>query len=637
MLQAIRQRTWLLFGIVIILVLPFALFGVGRFAGGGGEQYVAKVNDSEISERTYRQEFQQYKQRLRQQFGEALSDEYFERASFKRQFLEQLIDERLLRQVAADTGFAVPDSRVASEISKVQAFRSNGTFDRQRYRQLLSRQGLTPESFEQRLRQDLTVQEVRSSVRSSAAVTAAEVREFIRLRDQQRRFDAVLVRAEEFEDQVSVSDEEVEQHYNDHSDRYMRPERVRIRYVELSADMLADEVEVTEETLRSRYEENKSRYTLEEERQASHILIEVPEDAAEERVSQARQRAAELAERARSGEAEFTQLAQEHSQDTGTAADGGDLGWISRDVMGEAFEKALFDLEPGQVSDPVRTDFGFHVIKLRDVRPGEVEPFEAVREEIAEGYRQSEAERLYLEQADRLVNLSYENPMTLEPAAAQLGLEIQEAGPFSREGGEQGVATNSDVVEKAFSPQVLEERMNSDLVELGPNHAAVIRVNEHIPAEAKPLEEVADEIRSTLVDERTRELARKEADELVERLRGGETTLTEIASERGAEVQNLGFVGRDASEPDAQVVQGVFELPKPDGEGPAFARVSSQGNRFAVVALHETKPGNPQDVEAERLTRIRQRLASAYARGELTSFIDALREDAEIEIKQERL
>lgn len=636
MLQAIRDNTkgWIAGFIVFLLAIPFALWGVGNYFSAQVETWVATVNGEEISQAEYQQQLGNYRQRMRAMMGQNFDPSIFEEPEFRRRFLDNLVREEVLVQATSEAGYTVPAQRVAQEIAGYQAFQVNGQFNPEQYRRALQRIGMSIDQFENRVREGLKAQVVPGALRQTELVTESEIDMLVRLQDQKRSFDYFVIDPSEFRDEVSVGDEEIQSYYEENGQEFMTPEQVRIRYVELDASGLADTIEVDEGTLRNWFEDNRSSYLTAEQRLTSHILIEVPDNAGQSEIESARETAQEAAERVRGGEP-FADVAAELSDDAGSAQVGGDLGWVERGQMADAFEQALFSLEEGEVSDPVQTGYGFHVIKLRDVQESQGKTFAEARDEVARDYQESEAERLYLEQADRLVDLTYENPGSLEPAAEALDLEIQTAGPFTEQGG-SGIAAQDNIVEAAFSDLVLRDRVNSDPLELGPNHIAVIRVAEHMEPRQLPLEEVRNRIQETLMAQKTREAAASRAESLVEALQAGEGNMAAVAARAGQEPVSAEFAARNAEGHPAALLGEVFRLAAPESP-PAYHALPAGGGATAVVALRDIQAGDPDALSASERQQLRQRLAQGYVSAETSALIESLKSDAEVRVAEDRL
>jgi len=433
----------------------------------------------------------------------------------------------------------------------------------------------------------------------------------------------------------TFSDEDVKAWYQAHQADYQSPEQVVISYLELNADNVKDIPEPTDQDLRDRFEQQKGRFVAPEKRLVSHILIAVPADADEVTRTTAKQKAEDLAKRARDGE-DFAELAEQNSDDFGSKIKGGDLGWIGPGDMVKPFEDAAYKLTMEHpVSDPVQTSFGWHVILLRDIKPAEGLSFEEARPTLVQEYQEEAGEREYLDKADRMVDIVYEDPTTLEPAAAELKLQIKTAGPFSRAGGE-GIAANPDVVKAAFSDLVLLQGSVSDPIELGTNHMIMLRDKEHMPAAVKPLEEVRDQVVAALRKDRAHQEALKQANALLTALQSGDTDLKTLAQDAGLEMQTVEGALRTDTSPDAPTVTGVFKLARPQENQPVYAIVEA-GNGPAVVALDEVVDGSEDDVSKPELKQDRRQIANASASYDAWGLLKELRDSAEITVYEENL
>ena len=636
-LQAMRERLSGLIAIFIfgILIIPFAFVGVNSYFTSDAVNSVARVNDVDISVNEFSQGFQNYRRRMQSIMGERFDAEQFDQPVIRRQYLDSLIDQELLKQVAVQAGLSVDDETLAKAIRDIGAFQVDGVFNADVYQQRLASQGKSPQSFENEMRAELILDQFPGTISASSIATDWELQQFVKLQEQQRTFKLVMVSAEETggnpehadsanegetvdagaadsgDDASEPEEEAIVAWYESHPQLYRSPEQVIIEYLELDAATMEPDVAPDEDQLRARFEEQKNRFVTPEARLASHILIEVDADADEATIETARQIAEGLAERARSGE-DFAELAKEYSQDAGSAAQGGDLGWVEPGFMVQAFEDGLYALTMEQpISDPVRTGFGWHVIELRDVRPAEGMSFEEARDIILEEYVKETQERKFIEQADRLVDLIYEDPTTLNSAAEVLGLQVQEAGPFGRAGGE-GIAANPRVVAAAFSDLVLQQGAVSDPVDLGENHIVMLRVKQYLPEDLMPLSEVRDRVIASVRHERAMEKASARANGVMEGVR------------------------RNSSELPSDLLTQVFRLGPPEGDAPRLA-VLPLSDGYAVVQLEQVTDGDVAKLDLETVRNYRARIANAAANTETIGFIQMLRKQSEIEVFEDRL
>ena len=633
MLQAIRERVTGVVAIFILglLAVPFLFFGVESYIRAVPQDAVATVGDAEISTSEFQTSFARFRAELRQQQGDAYDEIATNQPVVRRQHLESLIDELLLRQHAQELGLTISPGMLRDLISQIPAFQLEGRFDPGLYQQALRASGRTPRGFERELREDLMVRLLPTSVSFSTIVTEAEIDRMLSLENETRRLSLIEVPIAPFREQVDVGDERVREYYEANTGDFLTTEEVSIRYIELDATAMTDGLELSEEELRQRYEAASQRYLTPESRRASHILIE----AGDERdPDQARALARQLYERALDGES-FDELAREYSDDLGSADEGGDLGWIEAGDMVEAFENALFDLTvSGELAEPVRSQFGWHVIRLEEIRPPEGMSFEEARDEILAEFREREAEEIYIEMSERLVDLVFADDSTLAPLADELGLEIRQTGPFSRSGG-TGVAANRQVVEAAFSDMVLLDGTVSDPIELDRNRMVVIQLDEHFPAEPRPLDEVVDNIRQRLINEDARSMAEAQAQSLRERVLAEGLSLSELAAEEDLNVSESETVGRYDFQHGPDFLNRLFRLPAPDSEASIHVLPRNQG--FAVVRLEEVQPGNPVLASPEERDLVGQQIRFSRANTELMGLLAYLRETTRVRVVEERL
>ncbi|MDT8450993.1 MAG: SurA N-terminal domain-containing protein [Wenzhouxiangellaceae bacterium] len=633
MLQAIRDRVTGIVAIFILglLAVPFVFFGLDSYVRDVPQDAVAKVGDDKISVSQFQSEFARYRAQLRAQQGDAYDDLQTNRPEARREFLESMIDRRLLAQYAGDMGLAISPKTIADVIRDVPAFQVNGRFDPDVYRQRIQANGQTVGAFERDLARDLLVQQLPGAVQGSTIVTQEDVDRWLRLQMETRAIAVVEVALAPFRDQVEVDEAEIESFYEANRSQFMRPARVSVEYIELDTSDMAESLEIDEEELRERYEATKGRFMTAERRRASHILITSGDERSEE---EAQALAESLKERIDQGEA-FDALAEEYSDDPGSAAQGGDLGWIEPDVMMPAFEEALYALEAGEVSEPVQTEFGWHLIKLTEIDEPRGQTFEEARDEIAAEIREERAEDMYVEMSDRLIDLVYADPTGLKAIAEDMGLELETAGPFSRFTAE-GVLAEPQVLEAIFSDMVLLERQASEPIEIERNHAVVVRAIDHQPAEPRPLEDVRGEIRDRLVAEAAREAAREYAEALVERARTEDAGLAGIAEAEELELREQEVTRRSFDYPP-QIIQEIFALPHPSDQGGPVFDIVQIPSGWLLVRLDEVVPGDPSEADDARRRSARQQIAFQRAALEFQGLLQWLRENTEVSVVADRL
>lgn len=633
MLQHIRDRAqgmfvWTIIGLIII---TFALFGLGSYLGGGGEAgSVAQVNDTEISENQLLRAQRDYLQQLQRFQGEQFDASLFDSPRIKQEVLQGLIRRELIQQHVNELGYQPAAQQVVDAIHRYEAFQENGEFSSERYKTLLRQQGLVPEQFERDVASDMAVQQFRNGIADSAFVTDAELHRYLQLKYQQRDIGYLLLDLKPFVQQASPDEAAIKQFYADNQAGFMTPEKVSINYLELDLQELARQYEVSDEEVRDYYAANRDRYTEgQERRQVRHILIATNAERSQE---QALEKAQQLAGKLKLG-ADFAALARQESDDPGSAGQGGELGEITRGAFDPDFEQVAFSLDKGQISEPVKTRFGYHLIQVEDIQPAKVKPLSEVEEQIRQELRMRQAEQEFFEKVDALTRYSYEMSGSLQGVAEQVGLKLKQSPPFSREGGE-GLLGNPKVVEAAFSPQVLEERRNSEVLELSDTHFLVLRVNEHQPAQAQSLEEVRPRIVRLLKQRQAQQLALEAAATIQTELEAG-TAPEKLAQGYDSRWQTPGTIARQPKQ-DEQLPRTIrdtaFEMPEPANGASSVTTTVLPDGRVAVIRLQAVKTGELPSGEA--LLQERRQLSAAVGRSEYEALLAGLRSAADIQISE---
>jgi peptidyl-prolyl cis-trans isomerase D len=628
MLQRIRENikgvgAWV---IVRFLCVPFAFWGINQYFDPVARDAAASVNGEEISSFQLEQAFQQRYQQLIQAFGDQLPPEMIDERALRREELNQLIVQELLRQKMQDLRFRAGDDQVREMIRSIPVFQEDGRFSPERYRQALSMSGRSAAGFEALIRQDIALQQLQQGISGSEFITPVEAALAMAIEEQGRRHSAVTVSDEPFRQQVELSDDEVHEYYVQNQDRYLTEEIVDLEYVELSLNDFAGAVEVTEDMLRDMHSQRAGQYASQEQRRARHILIEGQGD-------NARARAEDALRRVQAGE-DFAAVAREMSDDPVSAEEGGDLGMIERDQLVGEFEDALFAMNEGEVRGPVRSDFGFHVIRLDEIRAPELPEFEEIREQLAQEYREQRARQTFDSAVQRLADAVFRDEGSLGTAAAELDLEIREIDGVTRTAGE-GIAANRQVRQTAFTEMVLQEGRNSDPVHLDDGRVVALRIADYRPAEPRPFEEVEGGVREQLVAERARQLAREKAESVLERARAGES-LADIAQAEGVVFRDEGVTYRQTPDIGPAYAEALFAAEYPL-EAPVFGMAATENDDFVVFRLTEVIPARYAELSrSERESRrrnLRQREASLVT----AAYIAEMRDNADIVVRERQL
>jgi peptidyl-prolyl cis-trans isomerase D len=634
MLQALRTKLhgWPSIVILGICVFAISFFGIESYFASHTETYVAMVGKHEISQRDFQDRMNEARRDAMARMGDSFDAAQFEQPEMKRRILDQLINEQLLRQANEALGMKVPDLALRDRIAGAPQFQVNGQFDPTTYRAILAAQNMTPAMFEASQRASLEPGLVPRAIIDSAIVTEADMDRYLGLLYQRRDLRWFAVSRLVVSDNA-VTDAQLEAYYKDHQADFMNPEQVSLKYIEVNGADLKVDAQPSDDELKKRYEEQKQRFVQPEQRLVSHILVNVPKNATPDQQKAALAKAEKIAGEANADN--FAKLAQQDSDDLGSKRSGGDLGWLEKGVTNAAFDSALFSLQKGQISKPVLSDEGYHVLFLRDVRSGDAKPFAEVRDQIAKDYLSTERDRQYSELAGKLTDQTYQNPSSLEPASQALGLPIQTTALFPRKGG-AGIAANAKLVQTAFSDDVLVQGNNSSLIELGPDHAVVVRVDKHVPAAARPLAEVRDQVRQKILDERIAAEALKNADALLARLQKGED-MQAVAGAAGATVQTVPNAIRMQQGVAPEVLMQAFLLPHPAEGKPQFARVSTADGNYALVAVDKVQEGDLSKITFEQRDALRSQMAQAYGILATQAFIDALKAKTDVKIATDRM
>ncbi|MEW5838252.1 MAG: SurA N-terminal domain-containing protein [Pseudomonadota bacterium] len=626
MLMDLREKIsgWIAYTIVGLITIPFVLWGIGEYFQGGEAKPLATINGQDITQQAFEQAYEQERQRIAQQFGGSVTPEMLEGMGIKRQVLDALVLREVLSQYAQAQGLRVSDAELAALLRSIPAFQENGQFSQARYEQVLRLQGQAPQSFEPLVRLDLVVGQLQNGIAQSAFVTQADVDGYVRLRDQVRDIEVHLLPAAERLAGIKPEEAALQAYFDAHKADFRRAERVRLDMLELSADELAKQMKPSEEDIQQAYAAYVEAQKQLESRQARHILLAVEPGKDD---AQVRKSIEEIGLRLQKGE-DFAALAAELSQDPGSAKQGGQLGAVTRGMMVEPFEKALFAMsKAGDVSAPVRTQFGWHLIKLDSIDPVQPKPLAEVRTQMEQDARKTLAEAQFHDVADRLATLSYEHPDSLLPAAEQLGLTIRKSEWMTRD----QVGMSAKLLQAAFSEDVLQQGRNSEVVDLGEQHVAVVRLLEHEDAADQDFATVRAEVEKRWMEQELNKRMQAEG----EAVRQALTQPGALATPSGAQRGFSGTIKRQAREVDAEIARAAFAMTPPEA-----GKVSAQALRlpsgdFAVVRLLAVKPGDPALLTAQERQELALELRRNQAMNDNAAFDAYLRSQAEITQRQD--
>jgi peptidyl-prolyl cis-trans isomerase D len=630
MLQNIHDKLkgWVAGLVLGAIGLVFVFWGINWTLSA--PNYAAKVNGSEISVNEVRQAYQQQLAQMERQTGASLTDA--QRIDVKKRVLDDYVSSEAIVTRADKLGYRVGDKDVLQQMAQVPAFQVDGKFDYNHALALLRAQGRSPGEIEELFRRDVKLRQLDLALMASSFATPTELKDIRSITRQQRELAWFTLSATKFGEGATPDSAQLSAYFDVHKAEYLTPETVNVRYVEISLAALSDKIKVDDAQLKTYYDEQKAktpeRFTQAEQRRVRHILIAVndPKDDAPAKAK------AELAlKRAQAGE-DFGKLAKELSQDPGSAAQGGDLGWSDRSVFVGPFADAAFAMKQDQITGPVKTQFGYHILRLDGIQPASVKTFEQARAELETEYRRSEAERLYNDVADKLADASLQNNADIDQVARKAGLTVADVPNFSRSDGGGALGKSKAVIDAAFNQDVLDGHL-SPIVEVEKGRGVVLHSTDHTLPQQKPLEAVRAIVVAAWKKQRGVELAKAAAADAVKRLAAGESW-DAVAKGLGQAATAPKFVSRSDQEVPYEVRTFSFSAPKPKDK-PTYESVSLPNGDIAVYALSQVR--EDPSTEGPKDADLRQQFAARIASGESQSYAAGARAAATITLNPQAI
>ena len=624
MLQQIRDKISGWFAIVFLgaIAIVFVFWGI-RFESSVN-QAAATVNGEKIPLALVRKAWQDRQTQLQQQLRAEIPADVAKRE--QEQLLDGFIGRELLVQRASELGYVVSDKEMAETLYAIPALQVDGKFSRDRYAALLRQQGRSEPEFEAEFRRDLQTAQLRGGIAISSFVTPGELRRRVALEAESRDVEYAVIPAAAYAATVAVAPADVSAYYEKHKAGFMTPETVSLQYVEINLAQTAAGVQVTDEGLRGYYEQVAAeRFVDPERRHGSHILVESGSDDAA-----ALKKAEQLAARAKAGE-DFAKLARENSDDPGSKSAGGDLGWATREAYVAPFAEALFGMQKGEIRGPVKTQFGYHVIRLEDVQPPHQRSFDEVRAELEADYRKDQAQSIFYEKSQQLADESFAALSELDSVGKKLGLPVQTVEAYTRDGGGP-FGKDRKVIDAVFSDDVLQQRQNSPAINVGEDKVVVLRVTDHKTPQQRPLSDVQAEIEAKLSNEGARKAAEAAAQAVVAKVAAGEVLST--AAGAGVQVvpkQSMGRAGTDSVAPE--IVKAAFRVARPEpGKVSVGSAVLPSGDA-AVVVVSAVRSGDGA-VPADQLPALKmataRRVSESAAVAEYSAYTSELQRTAKV-------
>jgi peptidyl-prolyl cis-trans isomerase D len=629
MLQTIHDKLkgWLAIVVLGAIGLVFVFWGINWTLSA--PNYAAKVNGSEISTNEVRQAYQQQLAQFERQSPGPLDD--LQRNDIKRRVLDQYVNTEAVVTRADKLGYRVSDSELLAAMAQIPAFQVDGKFDKVHALALLRGEGRSVTEIEDLIRRDVKLKQLDQALGLSSFATPTEVTQLRALTRQQRELSWFTLSAAKYAADATPDDAAVKAYYDAHKAEYMTPETVNLRYIELSVTQLESKVTVDDAQLKAYYDEQKAktpeRFTQAEQRRVRHILLQAadPKDDAAVKA-----KAEGLLKRAQAGE-DFSSLAKQFSQDSGSAPQGGDLGWSERKAFVTPFADAAFTMKEGEIRGPVKTQFGYHILKLDGIQPVSVKTFEQAKSELESEYRRNEAERLFNNAQDQLADAALQNTTDIDVVARKAGLTVHDIPNFSRVDGGGDLGNSAPVIEAAFSQDVLDGRL-SPIVEVEKGRGVVVRATDHKLPQQKPLEAVRTEVIAAWKKQRGTELAAAAAADAVKRLSAGEAWDV-VAKSLGATPEPAKFVARIDQAVPIEIRREAFEAPRPSGK-PVYETLASGGDAdvIAITAVRED-PNDAKELDAQ----LRRQYAQQAASSESQAYALAARADAKVTLNPSAL
>lgn len=622
MMEQIREgsQSWIVKIILGLIILSFALTGVYSYLRGGpAGNAVAKVNGQSISRNELERAYQNERARMESQnpslFKQLAGNDGFVQ-QMRKGALQQLVNQKLVASAIADMGLRVSDEQVKNAIRDFDAFKVNGKFSNDRYRAVLHNQNMSPTHFSELVRADLARQQFVDAVMQTAIVLPSEAKSLYEAARQTRDGKAVIVKAADFTDKVEVTDADIKARYDANKTGYMAPQQVALHYLELSADDLKKDVKVTDQQIAAYYKDNTDQFMRPEQRRASHILF-----TGKDAEAKAKKALAEI-----NGGKSFADVAKAESADTFSAKKGGDLGWNEKGVYDKAFDKALFAInKTGEVVGPIKSSFGYHLIKLTGIKPGAVKSLDEVKDQVRDKLAKKAADDLFYKKQDKIEQLAFENANSLQEAADAAGIKVQHTALFTKANAPKAV-NYPKVLDAAFSDSVLQDKINSEVIEVAPEHIFVVRAADYKPAHRKPLAEVQDAIKANLTKEKAEAKAKAVAQSLLDAISDGKPVDT-LLQQHQLSYSDYQAVNRNDQKVPANIVKALFAQSK--GESELVNMASGDSAVVQVTAIHPYTAGKDDDsiIKMWQKQLQQQRVNAANQQ-----FVEALRKEADVKV-----
>ncbi len=617
--------------VLAVIGMTFVFFGTySYFQRPSSAPEIASVDGDKVTQQEFDDVLREQQDRMRQSLGKNYDPAMFDSPEVRFAMVEQLVNQKLLEHEARADKLRITDGQLQQFIAALPPFQVDGKFSPDRYRLVLSGQNMTPEMFEQKLRNDLTLAPLQEPIASANIVAGPSAQRYLSLLEQKREVAVATVDAEPFVKDVKIDDAAIKDFYDRNKAALQTPEQAKIEYIVLSPDTLMSQVSVKPEEVKAQYDQNLRQYGSPEERSAAHILISVKPDASDADKTAAKKKADDLAARARAHPDDFGKLAKEFSEDPGSAAQGGELGSFTHDSMVKPFADAVFAARTGDIVGPVLSDFGYHVIKVGEIKPAQAKPFDSVRADIETALKRAKAQQLFADDAEKFQNLVYEQSDSLAGVGKALDVKVIETPYMTRAQVQQAASNSQKFVDALFAPESVASKRNTDAIEVAPNTLIAGRIVDHKAAATRPLDEVKDEIRAQLTRRDAAALAQKAGAARIAALDAGKTD-REVALAFSKPTELLRTQVGPGMPPDALVK--VFEAdPK---KLPAYVGSPNERGGYSIYRI--TRVIEPDKLDPARVKLASARIGDQVGRELLTAYLAGLKSRADVKINQAAL
>lgn len=629
MLQGLRDKAqgWISWTIILVICFIFALWGIEHYlTGNNSNEYAAKVNGVAITKAQLNSEYERIKRQRQMQSNLATSQEDANR--LKQQVLQQLVTAQTLLQAAKQNGFRVTQSQIDGALSSIPAFSENNSFSAQKFNQILQNVGYSPSEFIGLLTGDILINQAQIGITASAFALPEEINNALRLTEQKRSIAYAIIPVQQYLHPQTITEAMALAYYNANPQAFKTTEQVKIDYLKLSLDEIKAHITINKSELEQYYKANIENFTSPTQWQVAHILVVVPSSASNKEITLKKNKINELASQLQQN-VDFAKLAAKSSEDAATAKTGGVMPWFSAgSLKDDMYQKTAQVLKPGAISNPIKTSKGFEIIKLIAIKPGKIQSFEQAEPQIKKLLLQQKAQQIFSSKSDKLANLTYSNPDSLQAAAAALDLKVESSDFFTRQGSKTGIAANPKVVAAAFDVDVLTHKNNSPVIELNPDIVMVLRVAQFQPVETLSFAKVKSQIIEKLALEQAKKKAQSVGEELIQQLKAGKITAAQLAKQH-ISWHNIDKMSRNDIKVNPDVLQLVFSLPKP-----VEKNISIGGHRltlgdYAIVKLFSVYDGKT-DLDSEQRQAFVEQLANSFGQLDYNAYIKVQLKNAKI-------